>query len=232
MRLYKNKETALRHIHKGQNLWTKPFQLFWCDKDVIAEAVVHRQNVLRFAFAANPDLKWDEEFMATLFKRILAEKKPFFWTSVMGRYLPPEITESKEIALQAAHLGIHSFRYFFAPDLVFEEDVRSAYSLANAPDTSMTREATASRCAMAESFRHAYGGLHDDEEFVLDVLKKLTNESDRAMTFATASYRIRKACRGQNGMDHLEKFVAAKHLDASLRKKSPIQQQRISRLKI
>lgn len=232
MRPYKTKETALRHIYQGERLWTKPFQHFWCDKEVITEAVLCRPSALDFAFDENPGLKWDEEFITTLFQLMLKARTLRFSLDELGPYLPPEITDSKEVALKVADIAFGSFKFYFAPDLVFDKDVGSAYFGEHEPTPRMTREATVTHCAKYQSFRAAYGGLHDDEEFVLDVLKKIEKERERATTFAKASYRIRKACRGQNEMDHLEKFAAAKKLDGLLKKKAPIQLQRTGSKKI
>ena len=73
-------------------------------------------------------------------------------------------------------------------------------------------------CVQAENFLQATGGLHDDEEFVLEVLKELDNKSNRA--FPTCSYRIRKAVRYQDPVQYLEAVVQAKKLDALLSHKT------------
>lgn len=269
MSIYKTKETALRHIKNGAKFTKTAFQLFWSNGDVYTEALEHDPTCLGFVLAKNPDIQWDENFTVKHFKCLLEMRNSLYSFSMddIFPYLPPEITESKEIALQAKEFHGFDSPSYFAPDLASDIEVYAAYyseyeieekpihpSLARLllderkifaflitefprvywylpHELQRTREACVSICAHEKDFRFAYGGLHDDEEFVLDVLK-LCKERGKECIFYAASYRIRKACGENNPMDYLESFTAAKKLEASLQRKSPIEQQRTSSKKI
>lgn len=268
MREYKRKETAIRHIKKEEDFRNESFRKFWCDRDVYTESLVKRPERSSFVFRHNPGLKWHAEYMAALFKRILGENRSPRYIGSIGPYLPPEITESKEIALQAAHLCDGDYSCYFAPDLALDEDVQRAYSLRfhkhtealspytqsllqdlremtseliskcpelywHAPiEMQRTREFCIAICAHLDNFKYAFGGLHDDEEFVLEVLRLCIDKGEFSEAFTTASYRIRKACVGHDPLEYLEKSVAAKKLSESLWQKSPNQKQHTKRIKV
>lgn len=80
-----------------------------------------------------------------------------------------------------------------------------------------SREASANICADLRTFRFAFDGLDDDEEFVLDVLKMAGTNSLRLHN--KCSYRIRKAARDMDLMSYLETAVQAKRLEALLKPK-------------
>lgn len=267
MHSYKTQATAIRHIQNEEDFTRPEFQNFWRDKTVFTEALAQQPGLFWFVVSHNPELEWDADFISSLFMRLLRADTPLRSLRHIGPYLPPEITESKEIALKAAHIGSGSFKDYFKPDLAFDTDIRRAYApligrtaltldpsvvkllkernevfielVSKCPELFWTlpeelqrnRDACASICAHEGNFRFAYGGLHDDEEFVLDVLKR-AQVLDFNDPFHTASYRIRKIFRDDFSFQNLEKYVASKKLATSLKEALPVQQRRDFRVKI
>lgn len=255
MRTYKNTSTAIKHLRQGEDFTNQKFQDHWKNREVYTKALVHQPHYFWFVVSKNPDIEWDADFMAELFERMLGEDTRLRTFHNIGPYLPPSVTDSKEIALKAAHIGSGDFRWYFAPDLAWDEDIRKAYApMLDIEATSLTpdsisqlrertdllvnlvtacpelywslpvdmrrlREVCASICAHKATFLYAYGGLHDDEEFVLEVLNR-THELQFFEAFNRASYRIRKSVKDQqNPIAYLETVVAAKKLDAELSQK-------------
>ncbi len=263
MKYYKTKPTALRNLQSGKSFTRVLFRQFWSDKEVVAEALKHDPNLFRFAMKHIPGIEWDADFMTTFFMRLLETDCLTGNLTDIGAYLPPEITDSKEIAIRAAGSDYGRFKYYIAPDLLMDKDIQRAYparqfdgdrdtrrayqpsrlcahtvsllkertdvlkDLVNAcPDLYWTlpeelrrnREASVVICVHVGNFRHALGGLHDDEKFVHEVLMQ-SDKSMRKHIFETCSYRIRKAVGRNDPVEYLERFVQAKHLEESLAKK-------------
>jgi hypothetical protein len=254
MREYKTKETALNHIRAGENFMTKVFNRFWTDREVCIEAIAHGPAYLDFVKTHNPDIEWDSEFIATAFMRALEVKPTSSFLSALGRYLPPQITDSKAIALRAAEMPYSYFENYMSPNLLLDKEVYRAFKttifregsksqrlsglIIGAPDefidclldspaaggcfgtpeyVGKLGKEMAAVCAKEKTFRLAFGGLHDDEEFVLEVLKMAGSETHHLRK--ECSYRIRKAARNMDLMNYLETAVQAKRLEALLKPK-------------
>jgi hypothetical protein len=263
MKYYKTKPTALRNLQSGKSFTRVLFRKFWNDKEVVTEALKQDPNLFWFAVKHNPGIEWDADFVTAFFMRLLETKWLTHNLSDIGAYLPPEITDSKEIALLVAGSGCEQFKHYFAPDLFMDMDIQRAYpvkryyedediqrayqapgvcqhtvsllmertdvlkDLVNAcPDLywklpgelRRNREASVIICVRLGNFRHALGGLHNDEKFVYEVLMQ-SDEGMRKDIFRTCSYRIRKTVGSNDPVEYLERFVQAKHLEESLAKK-------------
>lgn len=256
MKAYKTQGTALKHVKAGENFKNKVFRHFWTDKEVCKEALAREPYLFSFIVEENynQNIEWDSEFMASAFLRMLEIKPSCLNLAGIGPFLPPEITESKEIASRAAQIDLYRWRRYFSPDLSRDQNIQNAHRPSEYTQNcdlseelqallyqrtdflvelvkaspglidSLTSHLCAVRgvkviaCVQAESFFQATGGLYDDEEFVLEVLKELDNKSNRA--FPTCSYRIRKAVGYQNPVQYLETVVQAKKLDALLSHKT------------
>lgn len=265
--MYARKSTAVHHLEQGLPFTNKKFQRFWYDREVCAEALVNQPNLFWFVVRHNPDIEWDDVFMATLFTRLLDQGRTLPHLNFVGKFLPPSITCSKAIALKAATISSWALKHFLAPDLTLDEDIRRAYSPViendgpplskqtvtlftdrpellidlisacphlywNVPDSMRrSREVSLAMCARTASFRYAYGGLDDDEGFVLDVLER-THELKTEIAFSTASYRLRKIVRGECPMNYLRKVVAARTLEATLSRKEATTDGRLSIAKV
>lgn len=256
MKAYKTQGTALKHVQAGENFRNKVFRHFWTDKEVCKEALARNPFLFDFIVGRNhkQSIEWDSEFMASAFLRMLEIKPRWLNLSSIGPYLPPEITESKEIASRTAQIDLGEWSRYFSPDLTRDQNIRNAHrpfgrmqncdlseelqallyqrtdflvELVKASPNLIScfpshlgavRGVKVIACVQAENFLQATGGLHDDEEFVLEVLKELDNNSDRA--FPTCSYRIRKAVGEQDPVQYLEAVVQAKKLEALLSHKT------------
>lgn len=256
MKPYKTQGTALKHVKAGENFKNQVFRHFWTDKEVCKEALAREPNLFRFIVAENykQNIEWDSEFMASAFLRMLEIKPSSLNLGRIGPFLPPEITESKEIASRTAQIDLGEWRRYFSPDLSGDQNIRNAhrpFGYTQNFDLSEELQALLSQrtdflvelvkaspglirslpshlcavravkviaCVQAENFLPATGGLYDDEEFVLEVLKELDNKSNRA--FPTCSYRIRKAVGCQDPVQYLEALVQAKKLDTLLSQKT------------
>lgn len=253
MREYKTKSTAIKHIRAGENFSKSVFSRFWTDREVCKEAIAHHPSMIDFVIFENPDIEWCAEFMTEVFLRALEVKPAPAYLSKIGKYLPPEITDSKAIALRAAEVPKCYFHRFMSPNLLLDKDVFHAFRaslslehselyrlhgrltdnpkdlldmllLSSAVDgcrgflenIRKTGKEAATFCADDETFRFAFDGLHDDEEFVLEVLK-MARYDDRLRQ--ECSYRIRKAARNTDLMNYLETVVEAKRLEAVLKPK-------------
>ncbi|ALK87786.1 hypothetical protein [Limnohabitans sp. 63ED37-2] len=256
MKAYKTQGTALKHVKAGENFKNKVFRHFWTDKEVCKEALAREPNLFRFIVEENynQNIEWDSEFIASAFLRMLETKPSSLNLARIGPFLPPEITESKEIASRTAQIDLGEWRRYFSPDLSSDQNIRNAHRpFGYTQNCDLSEELQALlyqrtdflvelvkaspglirslpghlgavrgvkviACVQAENFLQATGGLHDDEEFVLEVLKELDNKSNRA--FPTCSYRIRKAVGYQDPVQYLEAVVQAKKLDALLSHKT------------
>ncbi|WP_374352496.1 hypothetical protein [Limnohabitans sp.] len=252
MKIYKNKSTALKHINNGKSFTNQVFRDFWTNKEVCWEVLCRDPSLFWFVERHNPNIRWDSEFMGSCFLIMLLNKSPYFHLhlSEIGPYLPPEITDSKEVALLAAKFRHCGYDSYFAPDLLLDADIRRAYGhdkhspkrslskelisvlsdrtdlvidLINAEPTLYSllpenlqsrRDVQATICAATSNFRFAVGGLYDQEDFVLEVLKRDETECQKA--FHSCSYRIRKAVGEQDPLKYLESVVQAKTLQALL----------------
>jgi hypothetical protein len=126
MRRYKTKETAIRNIRKGRSFNRIEFYPFWKDKEVCWEALAHGSISFPEVQRKFPGIEWDSEFMDSLFIRMLEINPSDYCMSDIGPYLTPKITDSKEIAIRAAEIGLTAYQMYSAPDLFLDEDVINA----------------------------------------------------------------------------------------------------------
>ncbi len=266
MREYKTKPTALKHIRAGENFTNKVFNRYWTDREVCMEAIAHDPSRFVFVCYHIRGIEWNSEFMESLFLRMLEVKPKNFYVGQIGPYLPPEITDSKEVALRALEHKSSAFENYMAPNLCLDMEVRKKYDGRDYRERKPISSASASLlgertdvledlvkanpyfywslpdhlrklrgvaafiCTDTNTFRLAFDGLHDDEEFVLEVLKVTGLDSRRLLQ--ECSYRIRKAARGKDFINYLETVVQAKQLDALLPRKTGVVEPKAKRLKV
>lgn len=266
MREYKTKATALKHIRAGENFTNKVFGRFWTDREVCMEALAHHPSRIYFVMFHNSEIEWDSEFISAVFFKAIEVQTTTSCVNAIGKYLPPEITDSKAIALQVVKESYNYFKRFMAPNLLLDEDVFHALNanispqlteihrlsslaiggpgnlIAHLIDASpnvywltldllrKSRSATANICAHFNTFRVAFDGLDDDEEFILEVLK-IAGSKDTSLR-GECSYRIRKATRDKDFMSYLDTVVQAKRLEALLANKVGGVGQKAKKLKV
>lgn len=266
MREYKTQATALKHIRAGENFTNKVFGRYWTDREVCMEALAHHPSRIYFVMFHNPDIEWDSEFISAVFLKAIEVQTAAACVNAIGKYLPPEITDSKAIALRVVHESYTYFRRFMAPNLLLDEDVFHALNVKLSPQLTEihqlsslaiggpgnlishlidaspnvywstlkllrnSRSATASICAHFNTFRVAFDGLDDDEEFILEVLKNAGSKETSLR--GECSYRIRKATRDKDFINYLETVVQANRLDALLPQKTSVVEPQAKRLKV
>jgi hypothetical protein len=259
--MYKTKDTAIRHIHAGENFENKTFQMFWRDREVYTAALNRRPEYFSFVIIENIEILWDEKFIEEFFLSLLDRGATLGVMRNFGEYLPPSITDSKDVVLRASRCD-DSFwlSSHMHPDLTRDEEIKIAYRLQNRfddnrkldPFTSTmlmekkralldliascpsiyaslpdelrrVREVCLLMCRWKRNLRLALDGLHDDEEFIFDVLKYADKDYYAPQflreVLETASLRIRKSCKDVGLMVYLEKTVAAKKLSEQLNQK-------------
>ncbi len=101
-RIYKNKDTAIRHLKKGEYFFNTPFSIFWNNKDMFATAVglgfkPHGFQNRQENYDWYSKWCWDEDFVIELFDIVWNRSLPrelarnLIW---LIDYLPDSITSS------------------------------------------------------------------------------------------------------------------------------------------
>lgn len=267
MREYKTKPTALKHIRAGENFTNKVFNRYWTDREVCMEALACQPRLFSFVQRHNPEIEWDADFVASAFLKMvdLNPDQLYLCTLRFGHYLPPEITDSRDVVLRCAGIPDSFIWDYMAPDFLLDKEICNALNLSIFREINRTSSSRAASydqeqvaaklfqafpdlyvrfmkelrfsrsfaamiCKSLKTFRFAFHGLHDDEEFVLEVLK-----ADGAIDYSLphqCSYRIRKAARGKDFINYLETVVQAKRLDALLPHKTSVVEPTAKRLKV
>ncbi len=255
MREYKTKATALKHLSAGENFTNKVFGRYWTDREVCMEVLAREPKRFYFIKHQNPEIEWDSDFMASAFLKMvdLYPDQVYYGVQYFGKYLPPEITNSKDVVLRCAEIPNSFIWDVMAPSYLLDKEVCKALnvSLFFEPDRTSSPESAryeqeevaakifqafphlylnfldqlcysrsfaAMFCSGLQTFRFAFHGLHDDEEFVLEVLKKDTTNAYALRH--ECSYRIRKEARHVGLMKYLETVVQARSLGAMLTPKT------------
>lgn len=101
-RMYKNKDTVIRHLKKGEYFFNTPFSIFWNNKDMFATAVglgfkPHRFQNWKENFDWYSKWCWDEDFVIELFDIVWNRSLPRELARNLDwliDYLPESITSS------------------------------------------------------------------------------------------------------------------------------------------